>query len=104
MNVIDKLKQAWGEKADALDCIAHIRIDDPAGKLSFYVIAVDPHDEEKMMCIIDSPVSLEIAVVNSRDIFALFDSDGSNAQIDTTWRPQKASVLYKKLREKHGLY
>ena len=98
---MDKLKKAW-DKADTLDVQAFIRISDPCGGLDFYPIAVDPVDEDTLLCIIDSVLSLEIAKVSAQDIFALHDSTGTHAYIDRNFDPVSAQKLYKKLKEKHG--
>lgn len=99
---LEKLKKAW-EKADSLDVPAMIRIDDPAGGLSFYVLAIDPMDEDATISIVDSPLSLEVARIRASDIFALYDAEGRHAQIDRNWTPISGQILYKKLRGKHGL-
>lgn len=99
---VDKLKEAWGEKASALDCMALVKVDDPLGGLSFYVIAVDPVDENKLMCIVDSPVSVEVAEIDGNDLFNLYDTEGNFAHIDTNFRPQHAQTLYRRIREKHA--
>lgn len=100
-NALEELKTAWN-KADMLEVFALFRIDDPAGGLTFYVLAVDPDDEDQMMCIVDSPVSLEVTAVNMKDVFALHDNEGNKARIDPGFRPINAYTLFNKLRKKHG--
>ena len=100
-----KQKQAllknWGEKADALECLAEVRFYDPTSTWECYIYALNPQDEDECDCIVK--VSHQQRATIERwflsNIALVFNRDGESVQIDEDYRPRVASEILKKLNE-----
>lgn len=96
---LEKLKANWGSKAEALDCFAEVRIYDPLSSWECYILAVNPEEEDEIICII-SGTHVEVCVWNLN--LRLFNSNGEKPHVDTEYRPRLASEVLKKLMGKQA--
>ena len=44
--VYEKLKSNWGPRAESLHCFAEYKLCGKSGKWAWYLLAVDPEDDE----------------------------------------------------------
>lgn len=100
-NQKQKLMSSWGDKADALACLAEIRLYDPLSFWQCYLYALNPEDENEVDCIVkvgrDQPATTERWFLSN--IFNLFNRFGEGVEVDIEYRPQSAFKLLKKLNE-----
>ena len=94
-NIKQALMKNWGDKAEAMECFAEIKLSDEDNKWNYYIYALRPDDEKDALTIVDTinnplnPFTLTTKLRN-----ALWNTDG----IDTEFRRIKASTLFKKLK------
>lgn len=97
----EKLKQSWGEKAEAMQCYAQVRVYDPSSLWECYIYALNPENDDECMCIIKVSRHVEPSIARwyLTDISLLFNENGDGVSIDTEYRPMRAAELWKKLNE-----
>lgn len=97
----DKLLANWGARAEALACYAEVRLFDAASSWQCYLLALNPHDEEEIICIISTneKASPEVTTWTLSEVFSLYNQDGEGVKIDSQYRPRRAAELFKKLSE-----
>lgn len=94
-----KLMASWGDKAEAMDCFAEVRIFDPLSPWECYIFAQNPenHDEVKVILV---GFDVEVCDMSLEEIFSKFNSDGEYVEIDALFRPIRADKLLKRLKER----
>lgn len=93
----EKLKKNWGEKADALECYAEVRLHVPGTKIELYLLAINPdtqYTEEEILVL--SPLFEETAIMTWEDIENIHGVHGEELQIDEEYRPKIAKYLIKR--------
>ncbi len=97
----DKLKTNWGEKADALDCLAYVRVFDPLSPWQCYVYALNPDDEDEVECIVKVSKSQEATLERwfMTSIMSLFNTDGESVEVDEEYRPRRALDILNRLNK-----
>jgi hypothetical protein len=98
-----KLKSNWGDKAEALDCQAELRVYDPLSAWQCYIYAMNPENEDQIMCLISArktlpPITTDFTI---SELQLLYNEHGENVQIDTEYRPRSIETLFTKLNEIH---
>jgi hypothetical protein len=106
-NQIDKLTANWGDKADALNCKAEVRIYDTSTFPGWecYVYAMNPDDNNTVKCIVkpfrQSKGSIEEWKIS--EIELLYNSLGEPPEIDKEFRPIDIQQLIKKIGMRNDL-
>lgn len=95
----EKLKASWGEKADAMACLAEVRVYDPLSTWECYIYALNPQDEDEIACMING-FSLEVCDWKLSEISLTFNANGESPIIDDEYRPRRAAELFKVLSER----
>lgn len=94
-----KLIQNWGDKAEAMDCFAEVRVFDPLSPWECYIFAQNPENLDEVKVILVG-FDVEVCEMSLEEIFSKFNSEGEYVQIDPLFRPVKADKLLKRLRER----
>lgn len=99
-NQIEKLKANWGDKADSFDCKAEVRVYDPLSSWECYIYAMNPREEDEIMCVIKA---FHVQVINWKisDMLNCFNAEGEGAIVDIEFHPREIKQIYKKLK---GIY
>jgi hypothetical protein len=93
----DKLKANWS-LAESMACKAEMRVYDPLSSWQCYIIAMDPNNDDHIMCIIS--VSEWVCVLTPwliSEIGRSYNSEGERPSIDYDYRPKMASQVFKQL-------
>jgi hypothetical protein len=95
----EKLKSNWGDKANALDCYAEVKLIDPlSSSWACYIFAMN-EDEELIHCLLYSnAIGPEIYKQSISDIYAMYNEEGENPVIDTEYRRTRVTELIRRLR------
>jgi hypothetical protein len=93
-----KLKDNWRESGWKSDCKAEAKFYDPASKWSCYIIAVDPRDEDTILCILQGE-SVEMAEWRLSELATRFNRDGEYVKEDPEYRPIAVETLLNRLRQ-----
>lgn len=103
---LQKLRESWGDKAEAMQCYAELRLYDPSSSWVCYVYAVNPDDDDECMCIVKVSRHNEATIERwyLTNIFSLFNQAGEGVEIDREYRPQRAAEIFKKLNEEKDGY
>lgn len=96
----EALLSNWGDKAEAMACNAEVRVYDPASEWACYILALNPHDEDEIACIING-FNVEFCHWSLQDLLATFNEHGELMQLDTIFKPVWAAELYKTLKRRH---
>lgn len=96
-----KLKNNWGDKADSLACMAEMRVYDPLSNWQCYIYAVNPENEDEIMCLISGGKNIEPMTTawTMHELNLLYNSHGEGAEIDTEYRPRRTAELFKLLNQ-----
>jgi len=100
-DIISKLKNNWGDKAESLACMAELRVYDPLSDWQCYIYAMNPDNEDEIMCLISGgknvePITTEWAL---SEMELLYNSDGEGVEIDKEYRPRRTDELFKILNQ-----
>ena len=100
-STIAKLKANWGDKAEALDCKAELRVYDPLSRWVCYIFAMNPANENEIKVLVSlrpnmQPMMLECTL---DDINLRYNQDGEHMEVDAEYRPRDVSTLFIKLSE-----
>lgn len=95
--VYEKLKSNWGPRAESLNCFAEYKLCGKSGKWAWYLLAVDPEDDETVKCIMTRGGVPDICTTTLSNIELFYDEDGELPEGDREFRPMRADVLYSKL-------
>ena len=100
-----KLMTYWGDKATAMACLAEVRVYDPLSDWQCYIYAVNPNNDDEIMCLISGGKNLEPIVTEwtFSELGLLYNSDGEGVQVDDEYRPRRVAEIFKKLSET-GVY
>jgi hypothetical protein len=94
----EALKKNWGEKADALDCYAEVKLIDPLSSWCCYIFAMD-QNEEMVHCIMYSnAIGVEVDTQCVYDIYSRYNEEGNNPIIDTEYRRMNVKQILKRLK------
>jgi hypothetical protein len=102
-NQVRALMQNWGDKAQALDCLAYTRFYDPLSSWECYIYAVNPEDPDEILCIIHGEFT-SVEVWNIKALFTLFNAHGENLLLDQEYVAQNVRTILNNLARKHGTY
>jgi hypothetical protein len=94
-----RLRDNWGDKANAMECYAEVKLIDPVTSWTCYVYALDPGDEDTILCLFPNGMSM-IGEWSLDQLNTSYNLDGEYLVIDTEYRPMIASTLYRKLQGK----
>lgn len=100
-NQKNKLLANWGDKAQAMDCNAEVRIYNTLPDWECYLYAMNPDDEDTVS-IVWHGMNIETHEWNLRDIMQIFNREGEYPLIDKEFVPRQASEIYKKLVKDYG--
>lgn len=94
-----KLKDNWGAKAESLQCQAELRVYDPLSDWQCYIYAMNPDNENEIMCLISGGKNIEPVTVDWTlyEMSLLYNSHGEGVEIDTEYRPRQTAELFKML-------
>lgn len=97
----NKLKAHWGDKADALDCMAELRVYDPLSAWQVYIYAMNPDDENEISILVSVNAGIPPFLTNAtmHEINTLFNKDGEKFKIDVEYRPRNVGILFKSLNQ-----
>ena len=97
----EKLKNQWGDKADALACFAQVRVYDSLSDWQCYIFAVNPENENEIQCLISGGKNLEPIVTpwSMYELSLLYNSNGDGVLVDYDFRPREVAIILKKLNE-----
>lgn len=94
----ESLKKNWGEKAEALNCYAEVKLIDPLSSWACYIFAMD-QNEEMIQCLLHSDaMGVEIYSLCISDVYRMYNEDGENPVIDDEYRRVRVTELLKRLR------
>lgn len=93
----EALMENWGDKANAMECFAEVKYIDPNSCWSCYIYAMNPNDDNEIMCIIDGH-KFELCNWSLNDLKHTYNQEGEYLIIDPEYRKIRADVLYKKLK------
>jgi hypothetical protein len=98
----ERLKANWGYKADAMACMAEVRLYDPMSHWQCFIYAMNPEDDNEIQCILSvgNNTAPAIARWTLPEIIALYNSIGEGVQIDPEYRPRMASQIFKMLNDR----
>lgn len=96
-HVMRKLRANWGSRSEALDCFAEIKFEDKAGGWAWYILAVNPDDDDTTYCVVDEAGEVRVCTWTLTELERFYNRDGESPEIDAEYRPIKADVLYRKL-------
>lgn len=95
---IETLKSSWGEKADSMGCLAEVRVYDPLSSWECYIYAINPEDEDEIMCIING-FNVEVTTWRLSEMRLHYNAYGESPIIDKEYRPRRVAELFKKISE-----
>lgn len=94
----EKLKKNWGDKSNALDCYAEVKLIDPLSSWCCYIFAMD-NEEEVIQCLLYSDaIGVDIYTLNILEIYLMYNEHGENPVIDDEFRRTRVIELLKRLR------
>jgi hypothetical protein len=97
----EKLIRSWGEKADAMSCMAEVRVYDPLSPWECYIYDMNPEDEDEVLAIV-AGFTIEVTAFNMKELMLMFNSDGDPLSIDNNYRPRTVMEIFNILRKRHG--
>lgn len=92
-----RLKSFWGAKAEAWECSALIRYRDNLTGWACYVCAMNPEDEDNILCLIPYE-PLQLREWTFTELLLCFNINGEYIERDMEFRPMRLKELIKKLR------
>lgn len=92
-----RLRDNWGEKADAMECYCEIKFMSENPRWECYIYALDPDNNDSIACIIPEGSQL-LWEWSLKELNQAYDRQGENFWIDEEFRRIKASTLYRKLQ------
>jgi len=97
----ERLKQSWGDKAEAMECNAEVRVYDPNSSWQCFIYAMNPEDENEIMTIeaFGRPYEIHHGVGEMSRLLNMYQSNGEPLEIDFEFRPRNAGEILRKLRE-----
>jgi len=98
--VLKRLRENWGVRAESLNCFAEIKFMDGTSGWCWYLLALDPDDDDTIKCIVDEGDGPEIMNWTLGELETFYDSHGESPKIDREYRRMKADLLYSKLMGK----
>lgn len=96
--ILNRLRNNWGDKADAMACFAEARMIDPDSSWACYILALNPFDDDEINCIIDG-FTVEHTKWSLQALLSTFNSSGNYVIFDIAYRPRRAAELFKTLCE-----
>ena len=99
----EKLKNNWGDKANSMACFVETRVYDPLSSWECYIYALNPIDEDQILCIING-LTVEVTDWTMKELFALFNEHGDPPRVDVEFKPRRASEIFKQLNDKRVSY
>jgi hypothetical protein len=94
----DILKANWGDKADALDCYAEVKLMDPLSSWACYIFAMDPNEEVVNCLLYSDAMGVEIYPQCIYNIQGMYNEHGEHPVIDTEYRRTRVTELLRRLR------
>ena len=94
----NRLLNNWGSKANAMACSAELRYYDPLSSWECYIYAMNPEDEDEIVCLING-MTLEISTWKFSELLAMYNANGEPPILDTEFRARRAPEIFKHLNE-----
>lgn len=95
-----KLKENWGPRSESLDCPAEVRFYDPLSGWECYIYAMNPDNEDEILCIIGAE-TVEDCAWSLSELASRFNAEGEGVKLDMEYCPiQSGAVLRKMLTTK----
>jgi hypothetical protein len=94
-----RLLNNWGARAESMACNAEVRVYDPLSSWQCYILALNPEDENTIMCIVSTNKWAEPMLTDWTlyDLSQLYNSNGEGPDLDKEYRPRRAAELFKLL-------
>lgn len=89
------LMSNWGNKADALDCQAYVCVKDDFSRWLCYIYAMNPLDENEILCFIPWP-SMECIKWTVSELSNCYNSNGESPIVDNEFRHTNIKQLIKR--------
>ena len=97
-NQIELLKRNWGEKADALDCFAYVRLFDHLSNWQCYLFAISDDELVAKAAFHTPALGLQIDTITIQELSTMYNSEGEAPLIDEEFRPQHITRIIKRLK------
>lgn len=94
----EKLKKNWGDKANALDCYAEVKLIDPLSSWACYIYAMDS-EEQVIHCLIYSDLNgPQVYIIDIAHIYSMYNENGDHPILDEEFRRMKVNTLLRRLK------
>lgn len=97
--VKEALKKNWGEKADALDCYAEVKLIDPLSSWACYIFAMDENEEMVQCLFYSNALGLEISKECISYIHSTYNEEGQNPVIDHEYRRMRVTEILRRWKK-----
>jgi len=94
-----QLLRNWGEAAEALNCFCPIKYIDKASHWECFVYALNPSDEDEILCIINA-MSVESTKWSLKELLSCYNAEGDYVVIDDEYIPVHLTNILKRLNER----
>lgn len=102
----DKIKEAlkinWGDKANALDCYAEVKLMDPLSSWECYIFAMSPDEQMLMALIYTNVMGIDIYTLSYKDLSMEYNEEGEQPIADEEFRRIKLTELVRRLGNEAG--
>jgi hypothetical protein len=93
----EALKKNWGEKAEALDCYAEVKLIDPLSSWACYIFAMDKNEELIQCLLYSDAIGVEIYTQYISDVCSMYNEEGENPLIDEEFRRMRVKEIIRRL-------
>jgi hypothetical protein len=94
-----RLRLNWGERADAMECNAEVRIYDPSSAWECYIYALSPYDDEiATVEAYGKPIVVSHGIDTIQRLTSLYNENGERMKIDKEFKPRAVKEILKKLK------
>lgn len=97
--VKENLLNNWGERAESMACFAECRYYDDQTDWSCYLLALNPQDEDEILCIVDGH-GVELIRWSLKEVCSKYNCVGEYVTFDKHYIRQRSAELFKKLNER----
>lgn len=95
-NIREKLLANW-QTAHELNSFVECRVYDPASLLEYYIVAMNPGNEDELAAIIHGN-SVELELVKWGDLVTMLNNQGEPLKIDHEYKREKALKVWGRLK------
>ena len=93
--ILKRLRENWGEKADAMQCYAELRLFDPLSSWCCYIYAM-AGDQIKAVTY-SNTFGVDIIACDLYDVLSMYNEEGEHPSIDPEFRRVRLDYLLKRL-------